>query len=348
MSNPRVLFICKLRNDFYDAYSPSFGLVNSATFMANALRKKHIDAHVVKAVDGNCIDRLVMEYNPTHVMIEAIWVTPAKMYELMNLKRHHKRHWAIRLHSKIPFIANEGIAFPWMLQYRALQDGFKNFVMAPNAKEITEDLESAFGMKAVYLPNMYAPPKYTQHYPKKVESKECIDIGCFGAIRPMKNQLIQAVAAIKYANDIGKKLKFHMNGSRCEQNGQQVFKNIDALFAGQKDHELVLHHWMPHHEFIRLIRTMDIGMQVSYSESFNIVAADTVDNEVPFVGSPDIDWLPKLYQTNPNSSTEIVSAMHFATGWMGRLMKYTCKKGLAAWNDSAEENWLGYLLYYQS
>ena len=346
-AHPRVLFICKLRNDFYDAYSPSFGLVNSATFLANALRKQCIPAEIVKAIDGNCIDRLVTEYDPTHVFIEAIWVTPAKMCELLKIKRHQKRQWAIRLHSKIPFIANEGIAFPWLLQYRELQKQFSNFVISPNAEEITENLEDEFDMRVAYLPNIYCPPKYRHYYPPKKKHRDCVDIGCFGAIRPMKNQLLQAVAAVKYANEIKKKLRFHMNGNRCEQNGQQVFKNIDAFFEGQDFHELVLHPWMPHNEFISLIRTMDIGMQVSYSESFNIVAADFVDNDVPFIGSPDIDWLPKLYRVDFNSSEAIADGLRFTVGWMGRLMRHSCKSHLNQWNSDAEENWMGYLYYYK-
>jgi len=46
---------------------------------------------------------------------------------------------------------------------------------------------------------------------------------------------------------------------------------------------------MEHNDFIRVVKSMDIGMQVSLSESFNIVAADFVSNGVPLVGSPDIE-----------------------------------------------------------
>jgi len=343
----KVLFICKLRNDFYDCYNPSYGLMNSAEFMANALRKNHITASVARAVDGNCIDKLVTEYDPTHVFIEAIWVTPAKIYELMNLKRHQNRQWAIRLHSKVPFLANEGIAFKWLLQYKELQEVFNNLIIAPNAEEITVDLADTLGVRTVYLPNVYCPPVYHRYYTQKKHGDNSIDIGCFGAIRPMKNQLIQAIAAVKYANSLGKNLMFHMNGNRCEQNGQQVFKNVDAFFEGQDKHELILHPWMPHHDFVHLVRTMDIGMQVSYSESFNIVAADFVDNDVPFIGGQDIDWLPQLYQVGANSSEEIAKALHFTTSWMGRLMRYTCKKHLKEWNSDADESWLGYLYYYK-
>jgi len=46
---------------------------------------------------------------------------------------------------------------------------------------------------------------------------------------------------------------------------------------------------MDHSDFISIVKSMDIGMQVSLSESFNIVAADFVSNGIPLVGSPDIE-----------------------------------------------------------
>lgn len=72
-----------------------------------------------------------------------------------------------------------------------------------------------------------------------------IDIGCFGAVRPLKNQLMQAIAAISFARSRGLHLRFHMNGTRIEGGGP-VLKNITAMFARSPDAELVLHPWFDH------------------------------------------------------------------------------------------------------
>ena len=64
-----------------------------------------------------------------------------------------------------------------------------------------------------------------------MENKSTIDIGAYGAIRPLKNQLLQALAAIKFAESIGKTLRFHINITRIENNGDPVLKNLRNLFS---------------------------------------------------------------------------------------------------------------------
>jgi hypothetical protein len=53
-----------------------------------------------------------------------------------------------------------------------------------------------------------------------------LDVACFGAIRPLKNQLMQGVSAIRCAESIHKTLRFHINASRAEQKGDNVLKNL--------------------------------------------------------------------------------------------------------------------------
>jgi hypothetical protein len=317
--------------------------VNSATFVANALTKLNISAEVVKATDGNDVDKLVTEYNPTHVMIEAIWVTPEKLRELLNIKRHRNRRWVIRLHSRIPFIANEGIAFPWLVHYRELSMIWPQLIMAPNTEDFADDLRDTMGMTVQYLPNIYCPPDYGNCNMSHAKERNVINIGCFGAIRPMKNQLIQAVAAVKFANSIGKRVNFHMNGNRYEQKGEQVLKNIQAFFQAQYGHELILHDWMPHNEFIQLVKQMDVGMQVSFTETFNIVTADFVEAGVPIVGSPQIDWLPKVFQADPNSTNDICRVLAFTQGYLGSVLKYWSSLNLHKYNAEALRLWKKFL-----
>src|SRR5574339_131410 len=112
---PRVLFICKIRSSFY---GPSFGLINSCRFIANALEANDIKAKVVSVVDNSDIDREVHKFKPTHVFIEALWVVPSKFEELIPL--HPKIKWFVRIHSKVPFLANEGMAMHWLREYHDL------------------------------------------------------------------------------------------------------------------------------------------------------------------------------------------------------------------------------------
>jgi len=157
-----------------------------------------------------------------------------------------------------------------------------------------------------YLPNYY-PLDFTPHCP--LPESNTLNISCFGALRPLKNHLMQAVAAIKLARKLGKKLRFHINGTRIEMKGEPIQRNLSKMFGLLPDYELVEHSWLAHDKFIALLRQMDLAMQVSFTETFNIVTADAVVNGVPVITSPDIVWIDSQFHADPNSSDQMVTVM---------------------------------------
>lgn len=336
LPSSRILFICKKR---IDSYGVSYGLLNSARFTAAGIKKACPDtvAHVTSVVDANGIDKEVHEFKPTHVIINALWVTPEKIKELVSKWASVK--WCVIIHSKTPFLANEGIAFSWIKKYRDL--GLPNLEIAGNSAIFSDDMTATIGMDVLYLPNIYRPGTCPSKQPRK-EKSNIINIGCFGALRPLKNHMNQAVAAVKFADQIDKSLVFHIN-SRSEQNGDQVYKNLVAFFDSTEKHRMVVHDWMDHARFMDLCKMMDIGMQVSYSESFNIVSADMVWNGVPMVMGQDIDWAPRIFAADPNSTDDIVDSLYMA--WYGRLIGL---QKLSLWkldlhNWHATETWIDFL-----
>lgn len=325
----KILFICKKR---VDSYGVSYGLINSAKFVANALAEHNYETKVVSVADNNCIDKEVCNYKPTHVMIEALWVVPEKLEILHRL--HPNVIWAIRIHSKTPFLSNEGHAIEWARKY----DEMPWVTLAPNSLELHGNLLAA-GLRSIYLPNIYCAPSGRQ---LPSQGNDVINVGCFGAIRPLKNHLMQAMSAIRFASSIRKRLRFHVNADRIEQRGESVLSNLRALFAGTEN-ELVEHPWMLHSDFLKVVRSMDIGMQVSLSESFNIVAADFVSNGVPIVTSKDVDWMPWLYTANPNSPESIIMTMR--TAWNLKLLRVheLCRFALWSSNRLALAAWIDFL-----
>jgi hypothetical protein len=313
MQKKKVLFILKRREDYnaekHSHIGLSTGLFNSASFMNNMLVDDGVDSELVVVTDNNCIDREVTKHKPTHVIIEALWVVPTKFTVLCKL--HPNVKWIIRLHSEMPFLANEGMALDWIGDYAK----FDNLILGVNApralgevrdfvKSSTELSEDEINEKIIYLPNYY--PQEMKH--KKYEvSGGYVDISCFGAVRPLKNHIIQAIAAIKFAEKIGKKLRFHINGGRVEMNGGPVINNLKGLFfhVYDKGHRLILHEWTPRKEFLEICAKMDIGMQVSFSETFNIVGADLISQGVPVVGSREIPWINPLTIASPTETEKI-------------------------------------------
>lgn len=310
---PKILFVLKRKENYNENIDKHIGvttgLYNSASFVNNMLVSNKINSSMVVVTDNNDIDREITKHKPTHVIIEALWVVPTKFDILQKL--HPTVTWIIRLHSEMPFMAGEGMAMDWVGEYA----NFRNVVISCNAPRMLADVRfflshkngwdnETVNRKVIYLPNYY-PTTYKHKIYNN--NKEHIDIGCFGAVRPLKNHMLQAFAAIRFAEKIGKKLHFHINVGRLEMNGDPVLHNLRGLFQHLLDngHRLITHEWTHRDDFLKLCEQMDIGMQVSFSETFNIVGADLISQGVPLVSSSEIPWTHPKFNAIPTDSANI-------------------------------------------
>jgi len=346
---PKILFILKRREDYnavkHSHVGLSTGLYNSASFMNQMLVDQGFESNLEVAVDNNCIDRLVNKHKPTHVIIEALWVVPQKFNILQKL--HPNVKWIIRLHSEMPFMAGEGMAMDWIGDYSQ----FKNIIIGVNAPRMMHEVSSYLRIKnnwsfaqthehVIYMPNYY-PQNYVAK--KFNKEKDVIDISCFGAIRPLKNHLLQAFAALEFANKLGKKLRFHVNAGRIEMKGDAALHNLMGLFEQLADsgHQLINHQWTPREEFLKLCAQMDIGLQVSFSETFNIVGCDLISQGVPIVGSTEIPWAVDHCCADPTNSQDIVAKLENAYSWP-KLNVMMNQRSLRNYTNSSAKTWTKY------
>lgn len=360
---PKVLFILKYRENAWEypdldvvANEPptqllSSGLYNSARFVAEMLEKKGVQTKLVHVPDNNCIDREVHSYKPTHVIIEAYWVVPEKFEVLQSL--HPEVKWIIRNHSEIPFLANEGIAMDWSLRYVKYQ----NVYLSCNSKRSTRDMRTLIAAahsdwsnetvntNCIYLPNYYNMDENTkarEYRGTREIEEQILHICCFGAIRPLKNHLIQAIAAIRFANANNKTLHFHINFSRLEGNGSPVLKNLRQLFEQMNGkHSLIEHSWLNHSDFLMLIAKMDISLQVSFTETFNIVSADCISVGVPTIVSKEISWMPTTSMADPTNTEDIYEKMFYSITDSERLIQKG-REGLLSYLYESEKVWLDF------
>lgn len=347
----KILFVLKYREQPYSSdpkdwtYSHtgkplSSGLFNSANMIVKMLNAhtEH-EAKIVHVIDGNSIHKECVEYKADLCVIEAFWCPPYKFDDLA--KALPKTKFLVRNHSETPFLSNEGIAFGWMMEY-AKRD---NVIMAPNSLRMADDTRIIFeaagidSSKIIYLPNYYFFGENKHKGPAWARPSHAINVGCFGAIRPLKNTISQAIAAIEYANKRNVVLNFHINGNRVEGNGDPILKNLRSLFNAFPRHTLVEHEWADADIFRERLRGLDALMQVSFSETFNIVAADATYAGVPVVGSREIPWINQACVADPTNVQDIERVLDIALGWRGPILVQLNRDGLHKSNKAALKVW---------
>jgi hypothetical protein len=301
------------------------------------LLKNNISSNMIEVVDNNQIDRELVKYRPKLVVVEALWVVPEKFEVLQKL--HPTVKWFVRLHSEIPFLAQEGVAVSWLKGYEK-----HNVTITSNSERIIESFKGILKNEIEYLPNYYQIKHIIGNLEFKPETE--LNISCFGAIRPFKNHLYQALAAMKVANHNKMKLRFHINATRKEQHGENVFKNLRGLFE-ETDHELVEVPWLCHDEFLRYIkRYINIGMQVSFTETFCIVAADHIVTNTPILTSSEVKFVTSFYHADPNDVTDMASKLNriYNFNFAGKVLN---REKLRMSNFSARNDWLDFVEHHK-
>jgi hypothetical protein len=338
---PKILFICKTRftsgGEILNApIAMSTGLFNSANHIVKMLQHMGIEANIAEVIDNNSIDKVVTHYRPDIVIIEALWVVPDKFDILMKL--HPTVKWIVRIHSKIPFLSLEGSALNWMYKYM----NKPNVYLGVNSNIMIRDLMRFFpSHRLFYLPNYYMIDDDKQST-IEIRFQDIINIGCFGAIRPLKNQLMQAMAAINFGNITHNRIHFYINVGRVEGfQSQNILRNIRALFDNNPKHELIECDWLSMPDFLRLLRSIDLGMQVSLSESFNLVVADMVTRNIPTIVSNEISWMPDECKVD-NSISSITQGLMMIQRHRHRVVRRS-QAALDIFNQSSQEAWIEFL-----
>jgi hypothetical protein len=299
----KVLLAYKSKSVDTDCHEKSHaGLGISAYNAAKVLQLHDIDAIPLAVFDGYELEKALRNINDvSSVVIYAPWIDMGFIEALC--KRWPCVQFTVTIHSNIAFLQSDPFAIKIIRQGTEVSRRINNFVISANCERLARFVHKTYLARCPNLPNLYfIPPKGDLGY--RVANRP-LRIGLFGAIRQLKN-LLTGVAAGILLSCIYNPVNLFINGGRVE-GGEGILKAINELVLEHKNFQLTTIDWLEWDQFTKLIGTMDILFQPSFSESFNNVTADGCAQYIPSVVSPAITWVPDYWKAQPDDVFDIAN-----------------------------------------
>lgn len=280
------------------------GLGVSALNTAKVLRENGIAADVWPILNAKDLANRIASANPrpSHVVIAAPWLPTLDLQALL-VFRYPDVQFAVTCHSNVGFLSADPHAITNFRQDLDLEQGSLNFACAGNSRRFVTFIKSSYQRPCIWLPNLYYFEECAAS-PRRPWSGGTIRIGSFGAVRPLKNNLSAAAAALEIAERMHTNVEFHISVGRVE-GGYTVVRAIEAMLSGSPRVTLKKDEWFQWPQFRSLVRSMHLLIQPSFSETFNMVTADGAAESIPSVVSDAIDWAPDDWKAEVDSADSI-------------------------------------------
>jgi hypothetical protein len=337
VSGPNVLLL--YRNLAKAELGSNIGLGVNALHTVRVLRRAGVVVEAASVADpADVRARLAERPGVTHCVIEAPWVPRDAMADL--LRAFPKIHFLVRSHSQIGFLQIEPGAIQLLRELLTLQDNSLNLTVATNSLTLKRFFETAYGGHTLYLPNLYDLERVTRKR-DVTHTSRTLRIGSFGALRLLKNHTTAAAAALMLARKRGCDLEFSVSVENDTMGGAAVLDALRKMFADLKWAKLVERPWEDWATFRQTVSGMDLCLQVSMTETFNITTADAVAEGVPCVVSPCIEWAPDYWKADTDRLEEVVR--------IGSSLLASCDgaedglTALSAFVVDATDRWIDYL-----
>lgn len=315
------------------------GLGVNTGHTVRVLRRNHVrvDAFAASGVKP-LREYLAAHRSLTHCLLEAPWVDTPSMRALC--EAFPDIHFVVRVHSQVGFLQQEAGAVRLVREQLLLQEQVHNLTIAANSERLCEFLRTVYTGDCLHLPNLYHVERAHRRR-RAAHDHRLLRVGAFGAIRLLKNHLSAAAAALMIAQQRDCDLEFHINVGREEHSGKGVWHAMLQLFRDVPYATLVPVPWSDWPDFRRKVAHMDLAMQPSMTETFNLVTADAAAEGIPSVVGMAIEWVPRDWQAEVDSVADIARV-----GSSLLSDRFAGERGLAAlkrYADNAERAWLAWL-----
>lgn len=273
----------------------------------------------------------------THVVIMAQWI-PIKFIASMLVRAFPHIKFAQNCHSNVGFLQAEPPAIDLLRAAIDLEMGTSNFVASSNNERLCRALRFMYGNPLTHLPNLYyLHGKEPVNRP--IWQGGTLKIGCFGSLRVYKNFSTAIAASIELTSRLKANSEIWINSGRTDGAGDVVYRTALAWTRGLPHVTLKELPWSTWSEFRRVVSTMNILMQPSYTETFNNVTADGIAEGTPSVVSRSIEWAPHSWQAEPDDSSQVANVArhilmdpHATTEGYDSLKSYVAR-GLPQWKE---------------
>jgi len=318
------------------------GLGVNALHTAKVLRRHGVQADIAAVWTVDDVRKALQNNGPTHAIVEAPWISAANMQALVT--ENPWTHFVVRSHSQIGFLQVEAGAIQILRELLVMQEMNLNLTVAANTKKLKDFFEKTYGSRCLYLPNLYDLERVSRKRDESHQHRK-LRVASFGALRLLKNHTTAAAAALLMAERRQADLEFHVNVNREENAGAKgILQSIRNMFNGLTWAKLVEVPWAPWASFRHTVRHMDLCLQASHTETFNIVTADAIAEGVPSVTSSAIEWVPKSWHADADSAEDIARVgshllwdTHGAADGLEHLERF-CKEGIESWLKYLDTN----------
>lgn len=247
-------------------------------------------------------ERLTKDASVTHVVIQAPWIPSDILYRLA--QQFLQVQFAVNCHSNVGFLQTDPHGMSNMLDLLELEQVTNNIHAAGNSKDFSDWMSTAYQSPCTLLPNLYYLDSHASTH-RPLWNGGPLRIGIFGAPRPQKNVMTGVAGSIQIAQMLKAHTEIWVNAGRNEGHGKTILKACQEAIARNPFTTYREFPWATWPQFRRFMGSMDLLVQVSYSESFNQVCADGIAMGVPTVISSAIRWAPSTWQADCDSAESV-------------------------------------------
>ncbi len=278
------------------------GLGVAAVNTAKVLRREGIQTTVWPILSAADLRARLQTQPADQVIISAPWISSADLQSLAN--DYSETYFTVVCHSNVGFLQADPNGVKLVRETLELEMATHNVRLGGNARRFCDWMQSTFGGRCYYLPNLYyidGPPPRQRNFC----GSSTLRIGVFGAVRPQKNLMSASGAAIEIARRLRVPLELWLSGGRTEGGGETIMNAIKEMVSGLPDVTLKLNGWQSWPAFRKTVAHMHLLLQPSYTESFNMVTADGTAEGVASVVSEAIDWAPNDWKADVDDVLDI-------------------------------------------